>query len=66
MNDIPRKLECGETLVLVGDYGAGKSTTLREIFAALRSNYFSKRTSRFPVHLNLSPNPPKDGLGDSP
>ena len=48
VNDIPRKLECGETLVLVGDYGAGKSTTLREIFAALRSNYFSKRTSRFP------------------
>ena len=53
VNDIPPKLQSGETLVLVGDYGAGKSTTLREIFVALRSDYFSNRTRRFPVHLNL-------------
>ena len=53
IDDIPRKLQNGETLVLVGDYGAGKSTALREIFVALRNNYFSNRTGRFPVHLNL-------------
>ena len=53
VEDIPRKLQSGETLVLVGDYGAGKSTTLREIFVALRSNHLSNRTGRFPVHLNL-------------
>ena len=53
VEDIHRKLQSGETLLLVGDYGAGKSTTLREIFVALRSNYFLNRTGRFPVHLNL-------------
>ena len=53
VDEIPQKLHQGETLVLVGDYGAGKSTTLREIFVALRSDYFLKRTGRFPVHLNL-------------
>ena len=53
VEDIPRRLHDGETFVLLGDYGAGKSTTLREIFLALRSLYFSDRTSRFPVHLNL-------------
>ena len=53
VEDIPRKLHSGETLVLVGDYGAGKSTALREIFVALRFNYLSNRTGRFPVHLNL-------------
>ena len=61
VEDIHRKLQSGETLLLVGDYGAGKSTTLREIFVALRSNYFLNRTGRFPVHLN--PNPPKEGVG---
>ncbi len=53
VEDIPPKLERGEHIVLVGDYGAGKSTTLRAIFVALRSSYFSKQISRFPVHLTL-------------
>ena len=53
VGDIPLRLERGETLVLVGDFGAGKSTTLREIFVALRSSYLSKQIGRFPVHLNL-------------
>ena len=53
VEEIPARLQQGEIIVLVGDYGAGKSTTLREIFVSLRSNYFSKRTGRFPVHLNL-------------
>ena len=53
VDDIPPRLQSGESLVLVGDYGAGKSTTLRDIFMSLRSNYLSKRTGRFPVHINL-------------
>ena len=53
VTDIPQKLDNDETLLLLGDYGTGKSTTLREVFAQLRRHYFSKQTSRFPVHLNL-------------
>ena len=53
LEDIPQRLQCGEILVLVGDYGAGKSTTLREIFVGLRDDYSANRTARFPVHLNL-------------
>lgn len=54
INDIRQRLEKGDSIVLVGDYGAGKSTALREIFAVLRSSYFSaNQTGRFPVHLNL-------------
>ena len=52
--DVRRMLEEGQSIVLVGDYGAGKSTTLRELFVALRARYFtSHQQGRFPVHLNL-------------
>ena len=53
ISDIVPKLESGATLVLVGDYGAGKSTTLREVFVELRRRYFRNLSPRFPVHLNL-------------
>ena len=54
INHIQRRLENGDSFVLVGDYGAGKSTALRETFVALQSSYFSgNQTGRFPVHLNL-------------
>ena len=53
VDDISAMLRRGESLVMVGDYGTGKSTTLREVFVSLRSGYFSNRTGRFPVHLNL-------------
>ena len=53
ISDIPPRLHQGESIVLVGDYGAGKSTALREIFVSLRSSYLSQPTGRSPVHLNL-------------
>jgi hypothetical protein len=40
-------------LILIGDYGAGKSTTLREIFYTLSSDYFNNKTIFFPILLNL-------------
>ena len=43
--------EC--TVVLLGDYGAGKSMTLREIYYALREKHLRNKTSAFPVYLNL-------------
>ena len=54
VSDVLQGLSLGHAFVLVGDYGAGKSTALREVFVALRSKYFSEnQTGRFPVHLNL-------------
>ena len=54
VREVEERLSKGSFFVLVGDYGAGKSTALREVFIALRSRYFSdRRTGRFPVHLNL-------------
>ncbi|WP_318556472.1 NACHT domain-containing protein [Geobacter anodireducens] len=43
----------GDKFVVLGDYGAGKSTTLREIFFDLRTSYFKHKTVFFPVLLNL-------------
>lgn len=40
-------------VVLLGDYGAGKSMTLREVYGELRTEHLRGRTSQFPVYLNL-------------
>ena len=38
---------------MLADYGSGKSMTLREIYRELRRRYHTRRTSRFPIYLNL-------------
>jgi NACHT domain len=43
----------GNRFVLLGDYGAGKSMTAREIYLELRKRYVRKDTHQFPIHLNL-------------
>ncbi len=43
----------GDRFILSGDYGAGKSTTTREIFYHLANKYRKNRISRFPIILNL-------------
>ena len=43
----------GSTLVLLGDFGAGKSMTLREVYRDLRKRHLRGETSTFPVYLNL-------------
>jgi hypothetical protein len=43
----------GSRLVLLGDYGAGKSSTLREVFRELAGDYRRGRLTQFPVFLNL-------------
>jgi predicted NACHT family NTPase len=45
--------DSGGKVVLIGDYGSGKSMTLREIFYRLRATYFKEKTRRFPIYLNL-------------
>ena len=43
----------GQSVVLLGDYGAGKSATSREIFLDLAKRYWENRTLRLPILLNL-------------
>lgn len=52
----------GGRFVILGDYGAGKSMTLRELYRELRVAYFKQKTTKFPIYLNLrdhhgQPNP---------
>lgn len=45
-------LEGGQFIVL-GDYGAGKSMTLRELYKELKRSHFKHQTTKFPIYLNL-------------
>ncbi|GHF86701.1 hypothetical protein GCM10018790_75200 [Kitasatospora xanthocidica] len=51
--EIVSAIESGENLALLGDYGAGKSMTLREIHSRLKSKYLSNESHRFPITLSL-------------
>lgn len=51
--EITSGLAAGDSYVILGDYGAGKSMTLRQIFFALRDKYRSGNTPQFPIYLNL-------------
>lgn len=42
-----------EGVVLLGDYGSGKSMTLREIYRTIKRKYLNRSTSKFPIYLNL-------------
>lgn len=46
-------LLCGKRFALLGDYGAGKSMTLRQIYFQLRKRYFRGGSTTFPIYLNL-------------
>lgn len=46
-------LQRGDRFALTGQFGAGKSMTLRQIFRELREDYLGGRTSLFPVYINL-------------
>jgi hypothetical protein len=53
VDQLSRLLAEGQVLVFLGDYGAGKSTTMREIFINLSKLYRKHEILQFPVHLNL-------------
>jgi hypothetical protein len=40
-------------ITLVGDYGAGKSTTMRSAYFALKQNHLRGETQKFPIYINL-------------
>lgn len=43
----------GSVVLITGDFGAGKSMTLREIHQRLAGEHLAKRSLRFPVTINL-------------
>lgn len=53
LEKIANQIATGGKLELIGDYGAGKSMTLREIYKTLRSQYLKSQSSRFPIYINL-------------
>ena len=53
IGEIRDRLLSGERMSLLGDYGAGKSMTLRELYSELRRAHLGGRTPKFPVYLNL-------------
>lgn len=46
-------ISSGGSYTLLGDYGAGKSMTLRQIYFNLRDKYRRGGTPKFPIYLNL-------------
>lgn len=52
-DDVVAALEGGRRVVLLGDYGAGKSMTLRFLYRRLETRYKRGESVRFPVYLNL-------------
>ncbi|GIF01802.1 hypothetical protein Ari01nite_92660 [Paractinoplanes rishiriensis] len=53
VDDLAERLLSGQRYALVGDYGAGKSMTFRQLFFQLADAHKQNRTLRYPVHLNL-------------
>ena len=51
--DIQNAVSSGQRVVVVGEYGAGKSMTLRQVFFELRKQHQSNKTPKFPVYINL-------------
>ncbi|MFC8917145.1 hypothetical protein ACFT5C_15375 [Streptomyces sp. NPDC057116] len=47
------RISAGERFCVVGDYGMGKSMTLREAYLRLSQLHREDKTLRHPVHLNL-------------
>lgn len=53
VDSIAAGLSAGESYTILGDYGAGKSMTLRQIYFSLRDKYRSGGTPQFPLYINL-------------
>ena len=54
VREMADRLISGKRALLVGNYGVGKSHTLREIYSILRKDHFKKsKLTPFPIHINL-------------
>jgi hypothetical protein len=53
VSSLATSLLSGQSFVLLGDYGAGKSATMRELFFDLARRFWQNKTLAFPIFLNL-------------
>lgn len=53
IEELASGITSGESYTLLGDYGAGKSMTLRQVYYSLRDKYRSGGTPLFPLYINL-------------
>lgn len=54
LDELAAKLNSGQRALLTGNYGAGKSHSLRELFnQKLREHFRNAKLTPFPVHINL-------------
>ncbi len=51
--ELAEVISAGGRLVILGEYGVGKSMTLREIYRILARRHRESKSPRFPVFLNL-------------
>lgn len=51
--DLVERTGVGNTTILLGDFGAGKSMTMREVHRRLADRHFSNSAEPFPITLNL-------------
>lgn len=53
IDDLVQAVLGGARIVMLGDYGAGKSMTMRALFDGLSKTFRQVATPSFPIHLNL-------------
>lgn len=53
LSELVEGILAGHHFAITGQYGAGKSMTLREIFLRLEERYIRGGNSQFPVYINL-------------
>jgi hypothetical protein len=53
VDEITDKLITGKRFIITGDYGSGKSTTMREIYFRVADRFRRNTSRQFPILLNL-------------
>lgn len=53
IDNIYENLKSGRNVVVFGQYGVGKSITLREVYQKFRKAYFKNQIFYFPIYINL-------------
>ena len=53
IKEMSRILKEGHLITLTGDYGVGKSMTLREVYKCLKNEYYNGKSQKFPVYMNM-------------
>lgn len=53
LEDLANLMVAGASVLVLGDYGAGKSTSCREVFSMLSDRFWKNESDVFPIMLNL-------------